>query len=354
MFHRGNAGRFRVSRGFTLVELLVVIAIIGVLVALLLPAVQAAREAARRAQCSNNLKQLGLGLHNYHDTFNALPARSQGPTTVGGPDALRLRLLSSGWVKLLPFIEQNALYDAISSNDPPFPDPRGGGFVPYRTQVATLLCPSDPGGSGLPADRQGRNSYRFSAGDSIRDNYIGPNTRGPFAATRNKNFAVILDGLSNTIALGEAAIKLPGRRDIRAGVAYVAADVGNSPVLCYARLDAERRYTDPINTGTHPMWANGWMFPNGFNTVLPPNGPSCHQSNDWWNYHHGVLSASSYHPGGVNVAMLDGAVRFVSETINTGNTALPQVAWNSALPSPYGVWGAMGSIDGGEAIQAPQ
>jgi len=129
--------------GFTLVELLVVIAIIGILVALLLPAVQAAREAARRTQCTNNLKQLGLALHNYHDTYKSFPARGVfGAANTGPP----MRAYHHTWIEaILPFIEQQPLYDSVNHNAPVWGQPIVG------TAVPAILCPSDSTAPDSPA-----------------------------------------------------------------------------------------------------------------------------------------------------------------------------------------------------------
>src|SRR5688500_16152212 len=163
----------REPRAFTLVELLVVIAIIGVLVALLLPAVQAAREAARRTQCGNNLKQLTLALHNYHDTYLYLVFR-RGGTSGGTVDQSNQNRLS-GFIPLLPFLEQKPMYDNIANGDPTITVPpmgktawnswpTGGVHIGWNDSPDTLLCPSDNGYS----TKLGRlNSYAFSNGDQV-------------------------------------------------------------------------------------------------------------------------------------------------------------------------------------------
>jgi prepilin-type N-terminal cleavage/methylation domain-containing protein/prepilin-type processing-associated H-X9-DG protein len=362
MFHRGNAAGFRVWRGFTLVELLVVIAIIGVLVALLLPAVQAAREAARRSQCTNNLKQIGLSLHNYHDVHNALVSRTggtQGPSPWNDSNNGQL----SGFIGLLPFMEQGPLWDEISGGVefPPGPGGRATPFGPaawrtdyrpFRQQVPTLLCPSDgPGADRNPANTQGRSNYAFSSGDSINNNAYDRPTRGPFGYHYYLRFATVTDGLSNTIAMGERVIDTANRM-VRSGTAINVGPVHQDPTLCLATA-VGNRYRDGVTTRSESglTWADGRPAWNGISTVLPPNSPSCMADDRSWQW--GLWSASSHHPGGVNALMLDGSVQFISETINTGRLDLPEVGRTSGLPSPYGVWGALGSMGGGEAVQMP-
>ena len=347
---------------FTLVELLVVIAIIGILVALLLPAIQAAREAARRSQCSNHLKQLGVALHNYHDVHNALVSRTggtQGPEPWHTSNNGQL----SGFAGLLPFLEEGPLWDDISQGVGYGPGPGGvatpfgpmawtTGYAPFRQQVSTLLCPSDGGARNRdPATTQARSNYAFSSGDSINNNaYDGP-TRGPFGYHYYARFSDARDGLSNTVAMGERVIDTQ-TRTIRGGTAINVGPVDQDPTLCLATA-AGNMYRDGIATTSISgiWWLDGRPASVGLSTVLPPNSPSCMADDRSWQW--GLWSASSQHPGGANVVMLDGAVRFISDTIDTGRLDLPQVGSTSGLASPYGVWGALGSMSGGETVQIP-
>lgn len=341
----------RKTAGFTLVELLVVIAIIGVLVALLLPAVQQAREAARRMQCVNQMKQTGLALHNYHDTYGRLPARAGGTSSNQG------RL--SGWVGVLPFLEQGALYDQIAAGDDTYPpfgsNPWDTGFLPFRTQIDLLLCPSDPAPTKND-DQIGFSNYAFSIGDCARSAASTVDSRGPFSYYRYAGFNSITDGLSNTVMIGEKSIAVEGRR-IRGGIVessdpWVGSDQDDiNPSACLAMRGQGGFYQDGLTlrgTWSGRRWNDGAVTFTGISTILPPNSPSCLK--DSWDGREGIASASSYHPGGANILFGDGSVTFISETIDTGD--LSQAAPRSG-PSPYGVWGAMGSKSGGDTVQRP-
>jgi len=342
-------------RGFTLVELLVVIAIIGVLIALLLPAVQAAREAARRAQCSNNLKQIGLALHNYHSALRCFPFRQGG--TVGSTDWTGNQERLCGWVLLLSYMEQAPLYQQVTSATtvngnavPPWgPRPWRYEYDPWRAQVPGLLCPSDVGGTkdtGVTEAGIGRTNYHFCSGDSIANiNSLSVEPRGIFGRRTRTRIADILDGTSNTIAVGERIIYTDSR-SVKGGTAY---NVTGNPSTCAALKDSNGLYTTSDvfggNYGAGRRWNDGATLFSGFNTVLPPNSPSCASGGSTVHDGGGIYSASSRHPGGAEVLLADGSVRFISETINAGD---PAAAEKSSGPSPYGVWGALGSKAGGE------
>ncbi len=349
------------QRGFTLVELLVVIAIIGVLVALLLPAVQAAREAARRTQCINNLKQLGLANHNYHDTYGALPYRRGGTCCweSDAPSGINNAGRLSAFVSLMPFYEQGAMYDQIRAGDPANDISPGGpyawvGWSVWNQAPAMLRCPS---AAGSFSHAQSHN-YAFSMGDSVtglNPGYTGDN-RGIFGqATR---FADITDGTSNTIMMSERLGSLTnsgpttvGDNQVEGvlGIANQVSGTDTNPQLCLTALSG-RFFSAGLSVKGRwgHMYTDGQAERVGFNTVLPPNAPSC-SPGDNPNSDNTValLPPSSRHPGGVNVLMADGSTRFISETINTGNLAAPPV---SAGHSPYGVWGALGSKSGGESV----
>lgn len=346
------------ARGFTLVELLVVIAIIGILIALLLPAVQAAREAARRSQCSNNLKQLGLALHNYHDVNKALPLR-RGGTGVYGNNANNANRLSA-FIPLLPFYEQGAMYEQITAGDPangirPNGPYAWSGWAVWNVAPSMLDCPSD---TGPTAARE--HSYAFSMGDQITNlnaSLTSSGIRGLFNGQAAR-FADITDGLSNTIAMSErqrqtdASVTSVGAQQIQVtqGIANSVGGVDTSPINCLSVADGKYfRAGTSVKRRWGMVWTDGQAERVGFNTVLPPNAPSCSTGGDG-NADNtvGVYPPSSRHPGGVNILMGDASVRFMSETVDTGNLAL---APSTGGMSNYGVWGALGSRSGGEAVQ---
>lgn len=361
-------------RGFTLVELLVVIAIIGVLVGLLLPAVQAAREAARRMSCTNQLKQLGLAVHNYHDTFQSLPAACAGTgagadfgnyTTYGptGTSAFRL----SGFFGLLPFIEQQALYELSASRNfspGPWVDVADR-TAPQYQKVSSFLCPSD--GNAANSNRGTRN-YVMSMGDWAMQHHDAlrnePNPRGPFNITRQQgvgfayDFASIVDGLSNTVGFSERIVG-QSMGEVKGGFASVAglfpgATTGTAllpivPLNCKNAAVNQFLFTSPASGDLGGRtWGDGSFVCTGFNTILGPNSYSCVAAGTASQEGRNIQPPTSNHTGGCNVTMLDGSVRFVTDSINTGNLALGLV---KAGNSNYGVWGAMGSRGGKETIQ---
>ena len=345
-------------RGFTLVELLVVIAIIGVLVALLLPAVQQAREAARRMQCSNQLKQLGLSLHNYHDTYGTFPPRKQGTT---GPSESTRRAHNYGrvsaFVGLLPFYEQGAMYDQIVAGDgsnPPYGPASWQSWGVWNTPPAMLICPS---GTNIDKNTTAVN-YMFSMGDTIANNRDSRNVRGVFSNIEGSGFKDIVDGSSNTIAMSERLITSygigakSGNIEIKQGTATGLSGLASNPGQCVATANG-KFYNDAgsVKGRTGHRWTDGQAEKVGFTTVLPPNSPSCIDGgNNNGDGQNTIMPPTSNHPGGAMGLFCDGSVTFVPNTIDTGNLANASV---TSGPSPYGVWGAMGSKDGGEAVSKP-
>jgi prepilin-type N-terminal cleavage/methylation domain-containing protein len=354
-------------RAFTLIELLVVIAIIAILIALLLPAVQQAREAARRTQCKNNFKQLGLAIHNYHDVFNVVPMAAGRNATDNGTGGRR----QSGFVGMLPYVDQAPLYNMIMS---------GGtsasvngttnffenSFVPWdnnhkavRQRLPMLQCPSDSIDKEDPV--KGGTNYMFSRGDTSWDhnaawNGNGGRNRGMFVGGNNNSgtraFRDVTDGLSNSIAMSERIKAKANGSTVRDGAINKSIhqdDYRANPSICLTQNvePTTGRYTSTLGRWAGARWMDGTSNFTGVTTILGPNKPSCTSPTDSDQYD-GVMDPTSYHTGGAHVLLGDGAVRFVSDNVDTGNTTAAVVA-GSAM-SPYGVWGALGSVKGNETV----
>jgi prepilin-type N-terminal cleavage/methylation domain-containing protein/prepilin-type processing-associated H-X9-DG protein len=342
----------RGRRGFTLIELLVVIAIIGVLIALLLPAVQAAREAARRAQCVNNLKQLGLAAHNYHDQTGALPAQSTWNTAVNpgawGP-------WYTAWTtSMLPQLEQTPLFNAtnfslylIFSNSGQLWDTPANTTVGY-TQLAALLCPSD-GIRVRPQNPYGTINYCGNFGGPAviekANGSIVP-TGNPWWSNNNVapvSFSGFLDGTSNTAMFSERLIGLGGNPPLTAGSGPNARRAifnvpivlnGDSRNATLALQFANACKNLPGNTPMNFSFLSGayWHSDMPYTTVnhsyfhfVTPNGLSCSaaqaggnngEGDPNWGGSTAAITANSNHPGGVNVCFADGSVKFVKDTID--------------------------------------
>jgi prepilin-type N-terminal cleavage/methylation domain-containing protein/prepilin-type processing-associated H-X9-DG protein len=364
------------SQGFTLIELLVVIAIIAVLIALLLPAVQAAREAARRMQCINNLKQIGLALHNYHQTNDVFPPGgfpAYTPTANTGNNAS-----PSAHARLLPFIEQQTLYNALNWSLPVINDPtpaNGGPAINSTvsiTRISTFLCPSDTppswllttASAPLPSYRAPGNSYFASVGSSLEftSRQTGGPPNGPFSYVgeigRLCRISDVRDGTSNTIGFGEWRMG-----DGNSSLISIPSDVvflGSLPAGT-ARNNGTLTMPNPTLVASFPAWiqscasalttsrtghtsviGEAWIFDitgvSFGNVLLPPNPktPNCDASTVASNtlQNPGLYGLSSYHSGGANVLMLDGSVRFLKDSTSM------QTVW------------ALGSIGQGEVISS--
>ena len=364
------------QHGFTLVELLVVIAIIGILVGLLLPAVQAAREAARRMQCTNNLKQLSLAQHNHHDAYKKFSPSFADPrwktSTNNTGNWARLSYLTS----TLPYIEQTALYEQIApfiiAGGSPWTEGLTAGSSPnerpnpFKTELPAFRCPSD--GIALSTGNMRPTNYVCNRGD-IYLNTDNHEWRGVFAHGEQgkADFGFLTDGSSNTIMLSEQVIGFQsGTADKELAIAGTATGVYSgaggapwNPSSCLARrgpngtiLGAAQNSSANTGWGKGRRWGDAANAYSGFFTILPPNGLTCAGDNA---EHNAMPAAASRHTGGVNVAMCDGSLRFVSQSIDTGNLSQEH---NEPASNPrkytgrskWGVWGALGSANGGESV----
>lgn len=318
----------RISRlAFTLVELLVVIAIIGILVGLLLPAVQAAREAARRMQCSNNLKQQGLSLHNYENTFKIFPPALLGNGRYNDPAYHAAHggvKNTTGWAMLLPYVEQAAIYSkynfsVCSSSDSPYGQPVMGNDLMndglYNARVPYLECPSHPEAGERVSYHEGttdqyskrnavRTSYYFSTGSTTSynrpyDTYASSWYIGMFGNETGCKIGAVSDGLSNSIAIGEAA----GGSRKTSGL-FGPWGMTGTHTCCHGRIDASR-----VNGVITPTPVEAQKY--GINSTWPGYTPP--QTYAW--------TFNSFHTGGAQFVFGDGSVHFLTQTMDFATLA---------------------------------
>lgn len=298
-------GRRR-QRGFTLIELLVVIAIITILIALLLPAVQQAREAARRTQCRNNLKQLGLALHNYESSMTVFP-----PGTLGFP------MVHSAFAHLLPYMEQTQLRNLMDFNYPPLNF--GPSFPGWEnnedaamTRVEAFLCPTD---SGQVMPEFGPTSYVACVGSGTVDDGNAARGDGMIYTQSRTKFKDIKDGTTNTVIMSEQRLGNSRNQtdtatpmDQERQVVLLAGATATTEMNCAVTA------TTDWNGERGAKWVNGHYADTMYNHFYTPNSPlpDCHNG-----FHNKArTSARSLHAGGVHFLLCDGSVRFANESID--------------------------------------
>jgi len=315
-FHHRN---LRPERGFTLIELLVVIAIIAILIALLLPAVQQAREAARRMQCKNNLKQLGIAMHNYHDTLRTLPFGFMVATWPGDPSGVPAgHYRWSTLAHLTPYLDQSNLYNALDFSYPmisgPGYSPPYAAFPVNRDAVSRIvplfLCPSDHGRK--INDAWGPSNYVACSGSGSNGGYVD-RSDGAFYVNSQTRFRDFTDGLSNTVVMSESLVgsgeTAPTSGPVDPNRVFVSVPSGTelSATACDDSL------VSTFNTMRGRAWADGALPYGLYNHFYGPNDrrPDCiRHSNPGWK------AARSLHTGGVNVLLGDGSVRFAGDSID--------------------------------------
>lgn len=367
------------KNGFTLIDLIGVLVICILIAGLVFPTIQASREAARRSACANQLKRLGLALKQYHEVYNVLPSHKFGP---GAGNRI------SAFTMLLPYLGHETVFNEIAEAKWQVAwrkekvDDKGKSVLdaeekqipgPYCTMISEFLCPTDSNGFERVTFILGYNNYVFSHGDWI----AGQNekfSRGAFISGVWISLDDVVDGASNTLAMSERCVcperdhqiyspEIRGVKDV--GIQEVPEKVSTKGGV---RLDMKEAISENlekqdvssclktaegdyfvgdenlnrINRGwAGGRWADGMHMFTATNTIMPPNGPSCAMSG---NDQSPLLAPpTSYHTTGVNALMLDGQVRYVSNNIDCAGDYTNKKCVKTGQ-SPFGIWGALGSI----------
>jgi prepilin-type N-terminal cleavage/methylation domain-containing protein/prepilin-type processing-associated H-X9-DG protein len=353
----------RTRAGFTLIELLVVIAIIAVLIALLLPAVQAAREAARRAQCTNNLKQIALAAMNYESSNGCYPSGSYSPLVK--PATWHFAQNFSSFVRLLPFTEQSSVYNAVNFNN------NYGSYTNVTIagiRLATLTCPSDTAntptqlrtvsaGSTIPGWNFGVNNSPDQPPDSTflqaYTSYAG--SMGTYPVTYQLSFNSPAElAQTNGVIFNESTITISGITDGTSNT-FLFGEHARTNLMTY----------DPSFAMSDGQWNSGRTYDSMFAAYYPPNVGLSGNSGTVASIVKGgfyAVTATSQHPGGVNMAFCDGSVRFIKNSISSWSfdpgTNLPvglsltSFIYSAAPGTTVGVWQQLSTRNGGEVVSS--
>ncbi len=342
--------------GFTLIELLVVIAIIAVLIALLLPAVQAAREAARRIQCTNNLKQLGLALHNYMGGHDVLPPGRINSHVAGRGNCW------GAYAQILPQLDQQAIYNAFNFSLPPDTDPTttlsAANTTGFQTFVNGLICPTDSNLELITVanGRFASHNYNLNVGSNytVVQAPASPLTgspSGPFFENSRVGPADFTDGMSGTVAISETVRSRSNSTfaNDRLNVFLITGDNKSNapPIVSDADYTSRCLGLPPSTTQFQATkgvrWHYGAPGHTMYNHRRPPNDPrpDCRggiphsdKSDPNWNYLSLNIAARSRHPGGINSLLADGHVQFIKNSIDAA------------------AWQSLGTRNGGEVVSA--
>jgi prepilin-type N-terminal cleavage/methylation domain-containing protein/prepilin-type processing-associated H-X9-DG protein len=311
--------------GFTLIELLVVITVIGILIALIIPAVLGARESARRMQCLNNLHQLGIAMHGYISTYDVFPGARNG-------------LDYSAFVQVLPYLDKQNMYNYMNFSVPSWAPSFSPG-TSFNPNVAEFLCPSDP----YVTFANAQTSYAGCQGDGrmtgFASNGLFSDGETIYRPQRHNSSSAVTDGLSNTAAFSEWLIGTytiePASQDKRRPLWQLPEVVRvNTPIDVFARRCASLEGLQPPQRMVGPIkgqyWRDGVAFASLYNHAFPINANTCVNTMD--SDVPSGISAGSLHSGGANVCLADGSARFLRQSIDLG------------------LWRALATRNGGEPL----
>ncbi len=336
------------DQGFTLIELLVVILVIATLFGLLLSAVQVAREASRRIQCANNLKQIALALQGYVSQQNVFPGIDLPTYTIPRTSVQVSTYYFSPIARMLPQLDQSPLYSALNFELPPVQG-QGLNQTVMKTTLGTLLCPSD---SQPPVPGFGRVNYRFSLGPSpvwAAGSSVPLSQVGPFTVHLVYSPAAFTDGLSTTVGVSERLEGNWTKRRFKWGGDYLYVATATPPNLAPDLVDPDQavKYcaalslSSPQESRGGESWLLSGLHFTNYNHCATPNMPiaDCSLNSDnlsaiWVRINEqGVFKATSHHPGGVNAALMDGSVRFFTNGVDLR------------------IWRAVSTRNGGEVVE---